>query len=68
MAKEEVDKIFTMVDVDGSGEIEFSEFLTATVNRAALLTEDKLKMAFNMFDKDGKGITLEEIKSILGVG
>jgi len=45
-AKDEVDRIFEMVDVDHSGEIDFSEFVTATVNRNNLLQEDKLKLAF----------------------
>jgi len=39
----ETAKIFKLVDVDNSGEIDFSEFVTATVNRGALLREDKLK-------------------------
>ena len=30
MAKDEVDRIFALVDVDNSGEIDFSEFVTAT--------------------------------------
>lgn len=42
-AKEEVDRIFRLVDVDNSGEIDFSEFVTATVNRNELLQEEKLK-------------------------
>ena len=37
MAQDEVNRIFELVDVDHSGEIEFSEFVTATVNRNALL-------------------------------
>ena len=36
-AKDEVDRIFKLVDVDNSGEIAFSEFVTATVNRGQLL-------------------------------
>ena len=36
-AKEEVDRIFALVDVDHSGEIDFSEFVTATVDRTNLL-------------------------------
>ena len=36
-AKEEVDRIFALVDVDHSGEIDFSEFVAATVNRGNLL-------------------------------
>ena len=42
-ASAEVDRIFKLVDVDNSGEIDFSEFVTATVNRGELLQEEKLK-------------------------
>jgi calcium-dependent protein kinase len=65
----EVDRIFKLVDVDNSGEIDFSEFVTATVNRGELLQHDKLKAAFEMYDKDGSGsISTDEIKQVLGVG
>ena len=37
LAQDEFNRIFELVDVDHSGEIEFSEFVTATVNRNALL-------------------------------
>ena len=55
MAKEEVDRIFALVDVDHSNEIDFSEFVTATANRGSLLQEDKLKQAFNYYDRDNSG-------------
>ena len=33
------------------------------------MTEDKLKLAFDFYDKDGGGsISYDEIKSVLGVG
>jgi calcium-dependent protein kinase len=68
-AKVEVDRIFELVDVDNSGEIDFSEFVTATVNRGELLKESKLKAAFDIYDKDGSGsISCEEIKAVLGIG
>ena len=68
-AKEEVDKIFKLVDVDNSGEIDFSEFVTATVNRNELLQDEKLRQAFALYDKDGGGtISADEIKEVLGVG
>ena len=58
-----------MVDVDHSGEIDFSEFVTATVNRGNLLQDEKLKAAFAVYDKDGSGsISTDEIKEVLGVG
>ena len=68
-AKEEVDRIFALVDVDHSGEIDFSEFGTATVNRGNLLQEEKLKAAFDLYDKDGSGaISVDEIKTVFGIG
>jgi len=58
-----------LVDVDKSGEIDFSEFVTATVNRSNLLSEEKLRSAFNIYDKDKNGsISIDEIKEVLGVG
>ena len=69
MAKDEVDRIFELVDVDHSNEIDFSEFVTATANRGNLLQEDKLKQAFSYYDRDGSGsISVDEIKGVLGVG
>ena len=67
--KDEVDRIFALVDVDHSGEIDFSEFVAASVNKDNLLQESKLKAAFDCYDKDGSGsISVEEIKDVLGVG
>lgn len=68
-AKDEVDRIFALVDVDHSGEIDFSEFVTASVNKGDLLQENKLKTAFEYYDRDNSGsISVDEIKDILGVG
>lgn len=68
-AKDEVDRIFKLVDTDHSNEIDFSEFVIATVQREKILTEDKLRRAFRMFDKDNSGsIDADEIKKIIGVG
>jgi calcium-dependent protein kinase len=69
MAKDEVDRIFALVDVDNSGEIDFSEFVTATVDKSKLLQEEKLRAAFSFYDSDGSGsISTSEIKEVLGVG
>jgi len=62
-AEEEVDKIMRLADIDGSGEIDYSEWVMATVNKKKLISEEKLKTAFEFFDKDGSGsISLDEIK------
>lgn len=68
-AKETVDRIFELVDADHSQEIDFSEFVTATANRELLLKGEKLRQAFDYFDKDKSGsIDMDEIKQILGGG
>ena len=47
-------------DADGNGEIEYSE---------NLLTKQRLRTAFDMFDRDGGGtISADEIREVLGVG
>lgn len=67
MAEEEVNKIMALADVDGSGEIDYSEWLMATMNMKNLVQDQKLKTAFEFFDKDGSGdISLDELKEVLG--
>jgi len=61
-----VNQIFNKADTDGSGEIEYSEFVAATLNERDLLSQDRLKAAFKMFDKDDSGsISVDEIKQAL---
>lgn len=68
-AEEEVDRIMAIADADGSGEIDYSEFVVATMDKKKLLSNEKLETAFNLFDKDNSGsISADEIKDVLGVG
>ena len=68
-AEEEVDRVFQIADADGSGELEFTEFVVASMNKHKFLTDEKLKAAFEMFDLDGSGnILSSELKEVLGVG
>jgi calcium-dependent protein kinase len=39
---EDVDEMFAKVDADGSGEIDYSEFVVATMNEKNLLSNNKL--------------------------
>ena len=53
-------------DTDGSGEINYTEFLAATIDANIFMREDYLRTAFNMFDKDGSGkIDNEEVIALL---
>ena len=59
--------VFTNLDLDNSGEISYNEFLTSVIDSQKILTEDRLKKAFDMFDKDGSGaLDLDEIKVYFG--
>ena len=67
LSEEELSSIFDRIDIDKSGQIEFSEFLAATVDQNKLCSEKNLKYAFDLFDQDKSGtITVSELKKILG--
>ena len=42
LTDQEVDAMFEKVDIDGSGEIEYSEFMVATLNEKNLMSNNKL--------------------------
>ena len=50
-AEEEVTKIMSNVDQDHNGRIDYSEFLAATIDKKKLLSKQRLKAAFQIFDK-----------------
>ena len=58
--------MFKQCDLDGDGKIDYHEFLVASFNHKAVLTEDNLQKAFNLFDvnKDQQ-ISVEELKVVL---
>ena len=63
----EVNNIWTKIDMDGSGTIDYTEWSVGTINKANVITKQKLKKAFEMFDLDGSGkISALELKTVLG--
>lgn len=58
-----VDELIHNVGMNKEGEINFTEFLVAAMNREKLLNAKQIEKAFKMFDDDGNGyIDLEELK------
>lgn len=65
----DLQKIMEQVDSDGSGVIDYTEFLAATLDKRHYIQEDVCWAAFRVFDLDGNGkITKEELSTVLGSG
>merc|ERR1712036_96297 len=62
-------EIMADVDADGSGVIDYTEFLAATIDRRDYEQEDVCWAAFRVFDRNGDGqISQEELKEVLSDG
>jgi calcium-dependent protein kinase len=62
-------EILKSADTDGSGEINYTEFIAATIDANVFLREDYLRTAFQMFDRDNSGkIDSQEIMELLNGG
>jgi len=63
---QDVQRIFEQLDVDGSGSIEYTEFLAGMIDQKNYLQEELCWEAFRTFDRDGSGqIDLQELKDML---
>ena len=65
LLEENIDQIYSKLDMDNDGFIEYEEFVRAAVSKEKFMGENVLKFAFRFFDKDDSGkITLNEIEAI----
>jgi len=48
-------ELLKSADTDGSGEINYTEFLAATMDASLFMREEYLRGTFKMFDKDNSG-------------
>lgn len=66
MSASELETMMHDIDTDNSGYVDYSEFVTATINKAWLLSEENLKSAFLQLDKDQSGsVTISELRVVL---
>jgi len=65
--QEDLKQILAEVDSDGSGSIDYTEFLAAALDRRMYIQEDICWAAFRVFDKNGDGtISPDELEQVLG--
>ena len=63
----DIETFLECFDADGNEFIEYSEFITATINWKKQLSNEKIESVFKLFDADGSGkIGIDEINSIFG--
>merc|ERR1711920_860707 len=61
-----LEKIFEEMDIDGSGIIDYTEFIAACLDKETYMQEDVCWSAFRVFDKNGDGkISQQELSAIL---
>ena len=62
----DIDELIARVDVDGSGDIDYNEFIEGAVMGERLITDERLENAFRLFDANGDNmISMMEIKGVL---
>eukprot|EP00812_Abedinium_dasypus_P002377 NODE_128_length_2006_cov_280.320349.p2 GENE.NODE_128_length_2006_cov_280.320349~~NODE_128_length_2006_cov_280.320349.p2 ORF type:complete len:551 (-),score=189.21 NODE_128_length_2006_cov_280.320349:308-1960(-) len=62
-----VSDILAGIDTDGSGRIDYTEFIAASLDKDTFLREGYYRSAFQVFDRDGDGvISPEDMKQVLG--
>merc|ERR1719387_1457414 len=65
----DLQQIMEEVDADGSGVIDYTEFLAATLDKKTYLQEDACWTAFKVFDRNGDGkISKDELHAVLNSG
>lgn len=71
LSQEEVEyavhTVVEKIDVNGSGQIDFTEFAVASMSQNSLLNKVTIQKAFKVFDTDGDGfIGRNELKAAMG--
>jgi len=66
---DDLQEILKHIDADGSGQVDYTEFLAAAMDKKVYLKEETVWAAFRVFDRDGDGkITQAELKQVLSAG
>lgn len=65
LTEADVSVMIKKIDNNQSATIDYTEFVAATIDKKNLLSDEKMKACFNMFDKDRSGkISIAEFKNM----
>jgi len=68
MSQSDFDNLTSSLDPQKSGIIEYEDFISSCIDKEKILKDDKLRCAFDMFNKDKSGlINVEELKEIFNL-
>ena len=68
-AEKEVNRLMSIIDVDGNGFIEYEEFLRAGLNKEKIITKENLETSFRLYDINKRGkVNAKELGMVLGQG
>ena len=66
ISRPDLERLIHSLDVDGSGNVDLTEFTAALMSRGIYLSHEKLWNAFKRFDISGSGrITADELREVL---
>jgi len=69
ISEDEVDQIMARIDYNKDQTINYTEFVAAAIDKRKLLSEERIKACFRIFDKDGSGkISTCELKQMFQGG
>lgn len=67
LQKPDVQRILSAADIDKDGELDFTDFVTAAIDKQNLITQANLEGVFKLLDRDQKGYaSQDDIGKLLG--
>ena len=51
MTNDEIQQLMANVDLNENGQVNYAEFINAALDKNKIITKEKLKIAFDYFDK-----------------